>query len=122
MRAVVAHDAASGAGCLLLLQHHLASDHTTLDVLMAEIRRTCRGAGRAPGAAPVPQLRGAGAAGGEPGRARGVLPGMLGDVDEPTAPFGLLDAAGDGPGCARRELEVDASLAARLRERARRWG
>ena len=44
---------------------------------------------------------------------------MLGDVDEPTAPFGLTDVYGDGSDIAEARRLVDASLAMRLREHAR---
>jgi hypothetical protein len=47
---------------------------------------------------------------------------MLGDVDEPTAPFGLLDSQGDGVGILEARLELDAALSRRLRERARKLG
>ncbi|HEX2090823.1 MAG TPA: AMP-binding protein, partial [Longimicrobiaceae bacterium] len=47
---------------------------------------------------------------------------LLGDVDEPTAPFGLMDAWGDGSGIVEARQAVDAALAARLRESARRLG
>ena len=38
---------------------------------------------------------------------------MLGDVDEPTAPFGLLDVQGDGGGIEEAHLPLDAELARR---------
>ncbi|HEX2091238.1 MAG TPA: amino acid adenylation domain-containing protein, partial [Longimicrobiaceae bacterium] len=47
---------------------------------------------------------------------------LLGDVDEPTAPFGLMDAWGDGSGIVEARQAVDGGLAARLRESARRLG
>src|SRR5262249_1960328 len=47
---------------------------------------------------------------------------MLGDVDEPTAPFGLTDAQGDGSGIEEKGIELDAGLSKRLRERARKMG
>ncbi|HET7464454.1 MAG TPA: amino acid adenylation domain-containing protein, partial [Longimicrobium sp.] len=47
---------------------------------------------------------------------------LLGDVTEPTAPFGLLDARGDGSGIEEAAVLVDARLATRLRERARALG
>ena len=45
---------------------------------------------------------------------------MLGDVQEPTAPFGLLDVQGDGSGIEEAHLLVDEALAGRLRAHARR--
>jgi amino acid adenylation domain-containing protein len=47
---------------------------------------------------------------------------MLGDVDEPTAPFGLLDVQGDGSGIEQAHLAVDPDLARRLRAHARKLG
>ena len=47
---------------------------------------------------------------------------MLGDVTEPTAPFGLVDVQGDGSGIVEGRLGVEADLARRLRVRARALG
>ena len=47
---------------------------------------------------------------------------MLEDVDEPTAPFGLLDVRGDGSGIEEARLALDDDLARRLRAHARRLG
>ncbi|ATE59265.1 hypothetical protein CCZ27_04240 [Thauera sinica] len=79
------------------------------------------GIGAAGGGA-VPQLRGAGAAGGERGRARSLLPRHAGDIDEPTAPFGLLDVQGDGSGIEEARLRLDPALALAIRAQARRLG
>src|SRR5262249_28314483 len=48
--------------------------------------------------------------------------GLLGDVTEPTAPFGLLDARGDGATVERARRRLDESLAGRVRELARAVG
>ena len=48
--------------------------------------------------------------------------GLLGDVTEPTAPFGLLDARGDGSAAAEVRVVLDAGLAGRVREAARGLG
>ena len=47
---------------------------------------------------------------------------MLGEVEEPTAPFGLLNVQGDGTGIAQAYMRVEAGLARRIRERARKLG
>ena len=47
---------------------------------------------------------------------------MLGDVDEPTTPFGLTDVHGDGSDITDARRRVDASLARRVRECARALG
>ena len=48
--------------------------------------------------------------------------GLLGDVTEPTAPFGLLDVRGDGTAAGQARPAVDAALAGRVRELARALG
>src|SRR5262249_38474346 len=47
---------------------------------------------------------------------------LLGDVEEPTAPFGLLDIQGDGSGIAQARRLVETGMAHRLRQQARRLG
>ncbi len=48
--------------------------------------------------------------------------GMLGDVEEPSAPFGLLDVQGDGSEIEEARVALPAELAGRLRKRARALG
>ncbi|HEU4880739.1 MAG TPA: amino acid adenylation domain-containing protein, partial [Longimicrobium sp.] len=123
MRGYLARDARRQCWVFLLLQHHLAGDHTTVDVLREEVEAHLNGRADAL-PAPVPfrnfvaQVR----LGVSQEEHRAFFQEMLGDVDEPTAPFGLLDVRGDGSGVGEARVEVDGVLAARLRERARALG
>src|SRR5262249_34723534 len=45
---------------------------------------------------------------------------MLGDVDETTAPFGLIDIRGDGSAIREARREVHREVSLRLRQRARK--
>ena len=47
---------------------------------------------------------------------------MLGDVEEPTAPYGLLDVQGDERRGRNRALALEEELARRMRGNARRLG
>jgi amino acid adenylation domain-containing protein len=47
---------------------------------------------------------------------------MLGDVEEPTLPFGLRDVQGNGSQVSEARREVDPGLAQRIRQQARRLG
>ncbi|MFP3802089.1 condensation domain-containing protein, partial [Paraburkholderia sp. SIMBA_027] len=47
---------------------------------------------------------------------------MLGDVDEPSLPFGLQDVQGDGQGVTQASVPVAKLLGQRLRTQARRLG
>ncbi|CAG1019157.1 partial arthrofactin-type cyclic lipopeptide synthetase C, partial [Burkholderiaceae bacterium] len=119
MRVVIACDPASGRWLLLWLLHHLVADHTTLEVMHHEIEAHLLGrAARLPPPLPfrnfVAQAQRTQAA----GEHESFFREMLGDVDEPTAPFGLADVQGDGREVAEHRLVVDAPLARRLRERA----
>ena len=46
----------------------------------------------------------------------------LSDIEEPTAPFGLLDVRGDGSNIDESRLGLDAQVAARIQRQARRLG
>ncbi len=123
MRVVIAHDRAHGRWLLLHLVHHLAIDHTTLEVVFGEVQAYLLGQEDRL-RVPVPfrnfvfQAR------------RGVsaqeheefFRGMLGDIGEPTAPFGWLDVQGDGGGIAEERVLLEEGLSRRIRERARAAG
>jgi len=112
-----------GRWLALVQAHHLIADHTTLDVLLEEVRAFT--AGREDTLpAPLPfrnfvaqaRLR---VAQEEHERYFATL---LGDVTEPTAPFGLLDVRGDGTGVTESRRVMDTGLARRLRDQSRRLG
>src|SRR6478672_3575287 len=47
---------------------------------------------------------------------------MLGDVEEPTAPFGVLDVRGDGSEIEEARMMLEGGLGKRMRERGRKLG
>ncbi|HEX8430117.1 MAG TPA: AMP-binding protein, partial [Longimicrobium sp.] len=123
IRGYAARDRANGRWLLMLRRHHLTSDHTTLEVLQAEVEAFANGrAGDLP--APLPFRNFVAQARSGVSRAEHELffSQLLGDVDEPTAPFGLLDVRGDAAAIGEARLDVDAALADRLRARARALG
>ena len=123
LRLFIAHDAANGRWLMLQLFHHLAVDHTALEVLHEEILAHLQGRG---GELPAPVAYRNFLAQARLGTSReeheAFFKDMLGDVDEPTTPFGLTDVRGDGSDVAETRQRLDASLARRLRERARALG
>ncbi|RQP21721.1 non-ribosomal peptide synthetase/type I polyketide synthase [Piscinibacter terrae] len=123
MHVVLAHDAAQARWVALLRFHHLAGDHTTMEVLREEMQAFLAGR-EADLAASIPFREFVAQA--RLGVAReeheAFFRGMLGDVSEPSAPFGLLDTRGDGSDIVQAQVTVERSLAIRLRECARSLG
>ncbi|HEU0301538.1 MAG TPA: amino acid adenylation domain-containing protein, partial [Longimicrobium sp.] len=120
MRAAVARDPAGGRWLLLHRRHHLASDHTSGDVLRQEIHAHLSGrADDLPPALPFRDFVAQTRLGVSRADHEAFFRNLLGDVDEPTAPFGLLDVQGDGSQIVQASLRVEAALAERLRARAR---
>ncbi|SCF49840.1 amino acid adenylation domain-containing protein, partial [Micromonospora matsumotoense] len=107
----------------LVRAHHMIEDHTGMDVMLGEIEAILAGRG---GQLPVPvpfrefvaQARG-GVSVEEHER---YFAGLLGDVDEPTAPYGLLDVRGQRIGEKFARVGLDDAVTARLRDVARVLG
>ena len=106
-----------------VLAHHLVNDHTSLGFVIDEIGTIL--AGRPELLAPPVPFRNFVALARLAVHAdehAAFFRTMLGDVDEPTAPFGLRDARGDGAALAEAHLALDPALAQRLRAQARAQG
>ncbi|MER7001173.1 amino acid adenylation domain-containing protein, partial [Streptomyces sp. NPDC000410] len=103
--------------------HHMVQDHTALEVVLEEVEAFLAGRGDEL-AEPLPfrnfvaQARG----GVDRSEHERFFSDLLGDVSEPTAPFGVMDARGDGTGVVRAGLAFSSESAARLREVSRRLG
>ncbi|HET7234233.1 MAG TPA: amino acid adenylation domain-containing protein, partial [Longimicrobium sp.] len=123
MRACIARDEAGDRWLLLQLRHHLISDHTTGEVLGGEIEAHLSGRAEAlPEPLPFRNYVAQARLGVSQEEHREFFTELLGDVEAPTAPFGLLDVRGDGSGIEEARLPVESRLAGRLRERARSLG
>jgi amino acid adenylation domain-containing protein len=117
--------AESGTGQLyaLLQVHHLIGDQMGLQVVLGEVRLVLDGR-RDSLPAPLPfrdfvvQARLA-----VPRQEHeAYFAALLGDVTEPTAPYGVLDTLGDGSDVSQASLPLERELAVRVREQARKHG
>ena len=112
-----------GAVLALLRVHHLVVDHTALEVVLAEVRAIA--AGR-PDLLPEPLPFRDYVAQARLGTPREeherYFAGLLADVTEPTAAFGVTDIHGDGAGVTEQQVRVPAPLSDRLRAAARARG
>ncbi|WP_268879069.1 non-ribosomal peptide synthetase [Piscinibacter terrae] len=123
MRLAAAHDPVHGRWVVLWLFHHLLVDHTAIELMQHEMEAHLMGRlHELP--APVPYRNFVAQA--RHGMSReaheAFFSEMLREVDEPTAPYGVLDVHGDGAGIVEASRTVDAALGERLRERARVLG
>ncbi|MEU1591210.1 condensation domain-containing protein, partial [Micromonospora sp. NPDC005710] len=120
------HTAAApdGPGWFALLRvHHIVQDHVALDVLLGEVRAIL--SGRDDLIAPplpfrnfVAQARNAVT---ETAHER-YFAELLGDVVEPTVPFGIRDVRGDGSQLTRQQIDFPRGFTERLRETAQTLG
>ncbi|MBD9580531.1 non-ribosomal peptide synthase/polyketide synthase [Delftia sp. DLF01] len=123
IRAVAAQDAPQGRWLLQLLTHHLVLDHTTLERIVEEIGLIRQGRAHAlPRPLPFRRFVAQARLGVSAREHEEFFRAMLGDVDEPTAPFGLLDVQGDGSGVQEARHVLDAGLARAVRLAAQRQG
>lgn len=111
-----------GPGYFALLQtHHLVCDNEAIDLLISEVMACFDG--QADTLPPASQYRihvAQTLARAESRDSESYFRSRLADVEEPTAPFGLLDVHGDGGRIAIRTGMLESELAARVRVHARR--
>ncbi len=123
LEAIAADDAAHDRWLLLLASHHLVDDHTTLDLIVQEIALIEQGrADELPVPVPFRRFVAQACLGVSPADHEAFFTRMLGDVEEPTAPFGLLDVQGDGSAIEEARVPLAADLCALLRRQAQRHG
>ena len=123
IRVTVAAEPGSGRWMALLRMHHLVGDHMTGEVLLAELEAIMSGrGGQLPPPMPFREFVAQARLGVPMDEHERYFAGLLGDVDEPTAPYELLDVYGDGSDTVETHIPVDDDLAARVRGLARRLG
>ncbi|MEV0391234.1 amino acid adenylation domain-containing protein, partial [Nonomuraea sp. NPDC050643] len=115
--------APGGRWVALARVHHMVQDHMALEVLLAEVLAFLSGRGGEladprPFRDFVAQARDAADRAGHERH----FAELLGDVTEPTTPFGLVDARGDGSDVVRRAVAFPDEAQRRLRAVARRLG
>ncbi|WP_051711496.1 non-ribosomal peptide synthetase [Andreprevotia chitinilytica] len=122
LAAYIAHDPHSGEWLLSLLNHHLTCDHVSLEFVIREVQVILQGQGDLlPPAMPYRNFI-AQTLSVPPEVHEAYFRQQLGDVDEPTAPFGLLDVHGAGDRIVEAHLVLRDTLALAIRERARQRG
>ena len=108
---------------MLLLYQHMIVDHVTMDILLKEIHAHLLGQTDHLTVAPpfrnfVAQAR----LGISREEHQNFFRKMLGDIDSPTAPYGLLDVEGAESNIREAQRQIDAEMAGRLRRTARTLG
>ncbi|MEW2626428.1 AMP-binding protein, partial [Streptomyces sp. NPDC048106] len=121
---VTVADVPGTSRCVALVQvHHLIQDHTAVDVLFAEVQAFLMGReAELPTPLPFRNFVAQARLGIPVAEHEEFFGWLLGDVDEPTAPFGIVDVRGDGTAVAESRAEVGDETARRLREVARGLG
>ncbi|MYM28287.1 amino acid adenylation domain-containing protein [Duganella sp. CY15W] len=123
LRGFVAPDADGQRWWLQLLYHHIGLDHTALELAIAEVGLLLQDrAAELPAPVPFRNFVAQARLGISTSEHEAFFRQMLGDVDEATAPFGLVDVQGDGSHLAHVRLALESALAQRLRRLAKARG
>ncbi|WP_236640252.1 non-ribosomal peptide synthetase, partial [Pseudomonas syringae] len=125
MRVAYAEDSLNQRICAMLLFHHMALDHVALEVVKHEMQAWLAGeADTLAASVPVPYRNYVAQArlGVSEAQHEAFFRDMLGDIDEPTLPFGLQDVQGEGRDIEEASLALDPQMSLRLRAQARQQG
>ncbi len=118
-----ADPAGGGAWLALVRAHHLVADHTAVDLVTGEIAAVLAGrAADLPAPVPFRDFVAQARLGMPRAEHEEYFAGLLGDVTEPTAAFGITDVHGDGSGIAEAHAAVPDGLTSRIRDVARAAG
>ncbi|MBQ0927082.1 non-ribosomal peptide synthase/polyketide synthase [Saccharopolyspora endophytica] len=108
---------------LAIRMHHITQDHTTLELVLREVTAFLGGHGDdLPNPLPYRTFVGEALLGTPAAEHEAHFARLLGDVTEPTAPFGVLEVRGDGRDVTERRAVLDPQVTTRLGEQARRAG
>ena len=123
MRLQVAPDRRDPRWYALLQLHHLTTDHMAQEIVIAEVGAYLEERGQdLPDSMPYRNHVAQALAHARTHDAEAFFRSKLSDIDEPTAPFGVLDVHGNGTRIEEHRQSLPSELAARLRTRARRLG
>ncbi|MEA2119042.1 non-ribosomal peptide synthetase [Halovibrio sp. HP20-50] len=123
LRAVAAFDAEQNRWLLQLPSHHLVMDHTTLELLVEEISLIQQGReDELPQPLPFRNFVAQARLGVSLDEHEAFFREQLGDIEEPTAPFGLLNVRGDGNDIEEVSVPLSTKLAQQVRQQAQRYG
>ncbi|WP_246083895.1 condensation domain-containing protein, partial [Nonomuraea diastatica] len=121
LRAFTAHDVENDRWLLMILMHHVIGDNTSLQTLVGEVGEIMAGrADELPAPVPYRDAVAQAVLGVPEDEHEAFFTGMLAGVEEPTAPYGILDVHGAIVGHAQET--VDAGTASAIRDLARRNG
>ncbi|TNC94181.1 MAG: peptide synthetase XpsB, partial [Gallionellaceae bacterium] len=122
LAAYIAEDPQSGEWYLSLLNHHIVSDHMTLEFIVAEIELILNGRPDAlPPSLPYRNFI-AQTLTVTPEEHAAYFRQQLGDIDEPTVPFGILNVQVDSSQIQEAHFSLEGQLARRIRDMARTHG
>jgi len=123
MQAVYCYDHAQTDWVVLILTHHLAIDHTSLEILMEEIHFLLADqAARLPTPLPFRNYVAQAKFGMMMAEHERFFHAQLADVTEPTMPFAVSDLLGENMEIAHAHATLDSDLAKRLRLQAQTLG
>ncbi|MCC4598321.1 amino acid adenylation domain-containing protein, partial [Xanthomonas campestris pv. phormiicola] len=121
IRAHLVEDRQHQRWLLGLQTHHLVIDHTTLEMLVAEVQAHLDGRqDHLPAPLPFRNFVAQARLGVSDDEHRAFFTQQLGDLDTPAIPFGLQKAHGNGTGIEQANTLLPAALCSALRLRARR--
>ena len=123
LRSFITRDAAKDRWLLAILIHHMAADHTTLELMISETIAIQMGLeAELPNPVPFRNFVAQARLGVSKAEHDAFFTEMLGDISEPTMPFDVQDVQGDASEIEESHLQLDSTLAQAIRQESKRAG